>query len=261
MRNVNMNSIRVLDRAIDIFEAFSLTKTNLTIDELVDATKLPKATAYRLLYTLERRGLIHYDPVSLKYRLGLRLLQYSGLVTAALDVRNEAEDILIDLHASTKQTVLMAVLEGDEMVYVFRRENPDGLKYSSFVGQRRRPPFGVVGQVILAYMPEKDAERVLSTPLPQLTSHTMTDKSQILARLKQVKFTGAAIDVEETTVGVSGVGAPVFDSHGKMLAAVGVIGPSVQLQGDILDSAKQMLLEATTQISTRMGYRVTKSYL
>lgn len=124
MRNVNINSIRAVDRAIDVLETFSLKATSLSIDEIACTAKLPKATTYRLLYTMERRGLIQYDESTLRYRLGLRLLKFGGLVTASLDLHNEAEDILIELFQQTQQTVLMTVLEGDEMVYIFRQEHP-----------------------------------------------------------------------------------------------------------------------------------------
>ncbi|MFB5191308.1 IclR family transcriptional regulator [Alicyclobacillus fastidiosus] len=258
MRDVNINSIRALDRAIDILEAFSLNAPSLSIDEIVRATKLPKATIYRLLYTMERRGLIQYDESTLRYRLGLRLLKYGGLVTASLDLHNEAEEILVDLFRETQQTVLMTVLEGTEMVYVFRQETPEGLKVSSYVGQHRRPTFGVMGHIMMAYMPEDELSNLLSEPIPQLTPNTITDPDALRDQLALVREQGYLIDIEQTTVGVNGVAAPVFGYRGEFVCAVGVIGPTVHLCDVVLEQAKQKVISAATRISSRMGYRASR---
>jgi IclR family KDG regulon transcriptional repressor len=254
MRDLQINSVRVLDRTVDVLESFTADHPAMTIDEITRETKLPKATVYRILYTLERRGLIRYDPDTLQYTLGLRLLQYAGILSATLDVSHEAEDILIDLQASVSQTVLMAVMEGEEMVYVFRRENSEGLKYSSIFGQRRRLPFGVVGQVMMAYLSDDQIERVLSQPLQRWTEKTVVDPEVIRTRLKQIREDGWFIDVDETTMGVSGIGAPVFNADGNLAAAVGIIGPTVQFCGEVLEEAKRKLLDATRRISNRLGY-------
>jgi len=258
MRDVNMNSIRALDRSIDILEVFSLNTPILSIDEIARSAKLPKATAYRLLYTLERRGLIQYDETTLRYKLGLRLLEYGGLVISSLDLHTEAEDVLIELFQDTQQTVLMAILEGDDMVYVFRQETPEGLKVSSFVGQRREPTFGVLGHVILAYTPEDHLNFLLSKPIPQLTPRTVTDPNQLRDRLNQIRQLGLLVDIEETTMGVSGVAAPVFGLNGSFACAIGIIGPTVQLRDVSMEAGKQHVLIAASKLSSRMGYRASR---
>ncbi|MCL6627646.1 IclR family transcriptional regulator [Alicyclobacillus shizuokensis] len=253
MRELQLNPIRVLDRAVDVLLAFTVERPQMTIDEVMEATKLPKATAYRILYTLERRGLIRYNPATARYSLGLGLLEFAGVLSATFDVSREAEDVLVELQARVAQTVLMVVREGDEMVYVFRRENAQGLKYSSLFGQRRRIPFGVVGQVMLAYLPEADRERILRQPLPAWTEKTMTDVGAIRQRIQQIRQDGWFVDVDETTMGVSGVAAPVFDANSQLAAVVGIIGPAVQFRGPVLEDAKQQLLNATREISRRLG--------
>lgn len=253
-----MNSIRALDRAIDILDSFSLSTPSLSSDEIARATKLPKATAYRLLYTMERRGLIHYDKETLRYRLGLRLLKYGGLITETLDLHNESEDILLDLFSETKQTVLMAALEHTDMVYVFRKEAPEGLKVSSFIGQRLHPTIGVMGHILLAYTPEHDLERFLKEPIPKLTPKSVTDPSELRTKVHRIREQGYLVDVEETTLGVTGVAAPVFGIEGKFVCSIGIIGPTVHMHDETLNDAIAKVLNAATKISQRMGYRASK---
>jgi IclR family KDG regulon transcriptional repressor len=256
MRDVNMNSVRAIDRAIDLLNVFTMEHPELTIDEIVAFSRLPKTTAYRILYTMEQRGLIRYNPETLKYKLGLKLLEYAGVVTTFLDIRQEAEDLLIELQTKAQQTVIMAVPEQETMVYVYKRENPEGLKYASFIGLRRPLSYGVLGQVMLAYLEPVQVERLLQKqPVPKLTEHTVTDPNLLQERLEQIRQEQIYVDREETFIGGIGVGAPVFNDEGKLIAALAIIGPSAQLVEKQLEAAKVMVTAAANQISAKMGYR------
>ncbi|TBL73311.1 IclR family transcriptional regulator [Paenibacillus thalictri] len=254
LRDLNINYIQSVDRAIDILNAFSAEKPALTIDEVMKITELTRATAYRLLYTMERRGLIRYDTAAYQYRLGLKMLDYGYQLTSSLDIVKEAEDILTGLHVKTQQTVLMVLIEDEQLVYVFKKEKEEGLKYSSSVGQRRSLFYGVLGRVALAYLPEERIAKLLSGPIPKETPHTVTDKQQMLEQLAEIRRTGICVEVNETTLGVTAIGAPIYDAKKNVVAATGIICPSIQLSEDQLQQFKEMLRKAAADISGRLGY-------
>ncbi len=254
MRNVQMESIRAIDRAIDVLNAFSRHLPEMTIDEVAARTKLPRATAYRILYTLERRGLIRFDTERLTYRLGFQLLTYGDLVASSLDLRQEAEDALLRLYDETRQGVLLAIEQGDTLVYIFRKENPEGLKVASLEGRTRPLVFGAFGTVIMAYLDDARLEEVLAQPIPQFTPATVTDPVRIRERLVQVRADGIWAETDEAIIGVTGIAAPVFDANGRFVGAAGLDGPTVQLSGDDLVRAKDLVRAAAEQISTRLGH-------
>ncbi len=190
MKDIHMNSIRTIDRAIDVLQAFSAKSTALTIEEISKISNIPKNTVYRILYTFERRGLVQFDADALTYHPGLRLLEFSMLKSSTLDVRQEAEPFLEELHSLTNETVLMALPEENEIFLRIQKkenENHEGLKVNTLVGVRRPYLYGVLGQAILAFLPEKQIERVLSIPPQPHTQHTVTDAARIGERLKQIK--------------------------------------------------------------------------
>lgn len=254
MRELKMESIRSVDRAIDIIDAFSIDRPTLTIEQIMKITKLPRATAYRLLYTLERRGLTRYDSETIQYRLGLMLLNYGNQVTSSLDIVKEAEEILTDLHVKTRETILMTLPEGDEMVYVFKKEKHSGLKYSSSVGERRSLLFGALGRVALAFLPINQIERLLDGEIPSWTLNTITDKAIILKQLERIRETHILVETNQTTIGVTAMAAPVFNGEGNVAAIIGLISPSVQMEDTELESAKTLLITAANRISDNLGY-------
>lgn len=260
MREVNINVIRSVDRAIDLLDCFSAEQSTLTIDEIIKKTSLAKATAYRLLYTLEKRGLIKYDQASFRYSLGLKVLEYAGFLQQELDVRNVANNLLIALQETLHQTVMMVVPEGDTMVYVFSRENPEGLKFSSFLGQRRPMNYGAIGKIFMAYAREEQKERLLNLGIAKHTEKTITDRETIIQQLIRIQDEGIFIEMEETNIGVNALSAPIFNAAGECIAAIGIVGPSVQLVNQELEKCKLALKETCSQISERMGYKEKARY-
>lgn len=254
MRDVNINSIRSIDRSIDILQAFTIKEPSLTLEELSKKTQIPKSTAYRILCTLERRGLIQFSEETTSYHLGLRLMEFSALVSSTLDVKTEAEETLKDLHLNTNQTILMAVKEGDQIIYIFKQENYEGLKFSSTVGQRQPFIYGVLGPILLAFSSASQIKRILNTPVSEHTPYTETDKDVIYKRLLKIKKDKIFIESNETNVGVTGIGAPVFGLNAEISAAIGIIGPQIQVDNQI-DQFKPLLLESAQRISYKIGYK------
>ncbi|WP_083521204.1 IclR family transcriptional regulator [Alicyclobacillus kakegawensis] len=253
LRELRMTSIRTIDRAVDVLNAFHHQAPERSMDELCHEVGLPRPTVYRILYTLERRGLILYNPETQKYRLGYQFLYYGDLVAHSLDLRREAEDVLLELHRQTQQTVLMSVARGDTLTYVFRKEAPEGLKVSTFEGPRRPITFGAFGCVTMAYMDTDNLEKLLAQPLPAFTPRTVTQPDQIRRRLQQIREEKVFVETGEGYVGVTGIAAPVFDARNHFVAAVGVNGPTVHLTGERLSQATAAVRNAALRISGRLG--------
>jgi len=113
----------------------------------------------------------------------------------------------------------------------------------------------MLGFVLMAYLPDKEVKRILKKqPLTAFTSKSITKKSDFLKKLDKVRLQGYVVEKEMTFDGISGVGAPIFDRTGKVIAAVGV--------GFILSSVKEkelnIIIKETRKtagaISREMGY-------
>ncbi len=254
MRKLNIDYNHSVDKAIDILDVFTLSKPALTIEEIIKLTGLPKTTAYRLLYSLERRGIIHYDSSSATYKLGLQLFRYYRILSASLDILTVATPILKDLQREIGQTVLMSLLEGENMVYVFKKESEAGLKYSSSVHESKPITYGVVGKVYMAYKPAEYHESLTENPIPKWTPHTVVDKETLIKRFREIRQEKVAVETDETNIGVTGIGTPIFNAEGEVFAAIGVVGPSIHFAPEDIERAKDLTRQAGEKISTKLGY-------
>lgn len=255
MREVNVKTVRAVERAIQLLNCFSFERPNLPIEEIIEKTKLPKATVYRLLWTLEQHGLTHYDEKENTYRLGYKPLEYGGIVLENLDIRREAGPYVLDLHEQTGHSAVLAAPQDETIQYLMRYNSDEGFQPRNFIGRRRILHNGAYGTVLLAYMDPHFVEKLLKRyPLEALTPNTVTDKTQFLQQLQKIREKGYFIDIGETFVGFTAIAAPVFGGKGKAIAAVGISGPSFKMEGEAEAKLIKLTTETAQKISLRMGH-------
>ncbi|MGE7044598.1 IclR family transcriptional regulator [Lysinibacillus capsici] len=188
------------------------------------------------------------------YKLGLQLFRYFQVLSSSLDVVKLGESILTDLQSKTGQTVLVSLLEGENMVYIFKRESKEELKYSSSINDSQPITYGVLGKVFMAFFPEDQLEMLLKSPLPNYTPYSIVDKDTLLKQLVEIRSSKIAIDENETNLGVTGLGAPIFNVDGDAFAAIGVLGPTIQFTPEKIELTKKQLDLAAKEISAKMGF-------
>ncbi|MFF5818043.1 IclR family transcriptional regulator [Lysinibacillus capsici] len=256
MRSLNIEYNHSVDKAIDIIDAFSISKPALTIEEIIKHTGIPKTTAYRLLYTLERRGIISYESNTSTYKLGLQLFRYFRVLSSSLNVVNEAEPILTELQNKTGKTVLLSLYEGDNMVFVFERATEGGLIFSPYLNKRKPITFGVLGKIFMAFLSEDELDILLKNPLPNYTPNSIVDKDTLLKQLKEIRKDKIAFEKEEADIGVAGIGAPIFNADGNVFAAIGIFGPTIYFTPETFETEKNLLDFAAKEISAKMGFEL-----
>lgn len=255
MRDLNIEPIRSVERAIQILNSFSFEKPVLSIDEIMGKTKLAKATTYRLLWTLELNDLIQYDQSTNKYRLGNKPLEYGGIVLENLDIRREAEPYLQELFDITNHSVILATPHGETIQYLLRYDSDEGLQPNNFVGRRRILHNGALGIVLLAYRDTNFMEGLLEKyPLEALTPKTLTEKELFSQRLQEIKQKGFYVDEDETFMGYTAIAAPIFNEKNIAVASVGISGASFKIEGEVRERLIKLITETALKISQRIGH-------
>jgi IclR family acetate operon transcriptional repressor len=220
--------VQSVDRALALLEALADAGFPLGIGEVAERTGLAQGTAHRLLHSLQRRGYVRRVG-GRKYSVGTAALRLGDAAQRSL--ARSARPLLVDLVEASGETANLAVLEGDDVVYVGQVPSPHTLRMFAEVGRHVPPHSTAVGKVLLAALPRDEALALLRrTGLPARTSATITDLDAFERELDEVHANGWAADEEEQEAGVRCVAVPVRDADG-VVAAVSLSGPAERFAG------------------------------
>ena len=196
---------------------------NPRLGDLARATGLPKSTVHRLLQTMLAEGFATFEEGGGQYAPGPRLLALAGRSLNRDDASSGAEPALRRLQEETGATVHLAVLAGDEAVYVRKIEGNKPYRMVSRVGMAVPLHCTGIGKAMLAGMSADDVRAFAARAgLPRRTPGTITDAEVLVTAVGEVADVGWAADLEENEVGIVCAGAGVRDHTGRVVAAVSV---------------------------------------
>jgi len=249
--------LQTLSKAVSVLDCFTPEHTELGVREVARMLNLSSSAAGRLLASLKGMGILSQNPQTRAYSMGARVLAWAGVYNATLDLRNRAFPAIEELHASTRETISLYALEGNERVCVERLESPQTVRIVARVGRRLPLYAGSAGKVMLAFFSPQQQEAYLrSVTLEPLTSHTMTDPDALREELKKVREQGCAISHGEWIADGAGVAAPILDQNGQVAGALSISGPSNRFTEEKVATYCAEVKRVAAQISERMGFIV-----
>ncbi len=247
-------NIKVLDNFAAILDLYTYNDHSFTLDEIAVRSKLPKTTVFRILKNLERHGIFKHNAVEQTYSLGMRVLELGGIVYNSLSLRKVAAPYLDSLSHELKATILLGVIQGDQVQYIDKRESESIIRTVAYAGLKRPPHYGILGLTLVAYMGNEERMRLLNLyPPTKLTERTMIGTKELMRRMDELIETGYCIERGEVIEGVLGVGVPIADFSGNVVAALGACLPEFQVKPDGLERAIQKLRDASRSISKELG--------
>jgi DNA-binding IclR family transcriptional regulator len=245
-------SVQSVDRAITILEILArLGEAGVT--EVAGELGVHKSTAFRLIGTMEARGLVEQADDRGKYRIGLGLVRMAGASAARTDLVQLARPTCKQLAAETGETVNIAVLADSTALYLDQIAGSAALQPHNWVGQRIPLHATSNGKVLLA---DLDREQV-DALVPRLTRHTartITTRATLHRELERVREQGFAVAVDELEEGLSAMAAGVRDAHGDVVASLSVSGTSFRLDEATRATMLTPLLRAAEEVSRALGW-------
>lgn len=235
---------------------FELCAGPLTIDQIVQKTKIPKTSVFRLLNTLETCGFIERketDGFDL-WNLGLSVLNLAQARLSQIDMREEIRDIVENLAEKIDEFVQVGILYQGKVLYIDIVKRPKPLSVYGEIGTIVPINVSAAGMVLAAYLPEPEMEKLLNEQsFPKNTTNTCTDPKALKKVLLQVRENGFAIDDQEYAIGIRCVAAPVFNHLGQAVAALNITGSIFTLSDERLDSLVEEAKKAAYRASKKLG--------
>jgi len=242
-------------RLFAVLEALSQQpKAGLPLEEVTQICGLPKTTAYRLLYSMQKLGYVEQDPVTTLYSLSGKFFEMGANALPYQRLTVVAKPLMQTLLLSFGESVNLAVPKSGGAIYIAVLESPKPHRVAASVGGFSFLHSTSVGKSIAAYLPDEDRERQLNRHgLPPLTPATITSRQRLDEELSRVRSEGVAVDNEENAQGIICVGGPIFASAKEPIAALSVSGPSIRMSQN-LPAVQTAVREAVQTISTLLGW-------
>jgi IclR family KDG regulon transcriptional repressor len=246
----------MVERAFNLLDLLATSEAGYSLSELARLLDMSKGSAFGLLRTLERGGVVEVDEER-RYALGPRIYNLTEAYIHGSGLRRFAMPAMRRLAAATGETVFLGQVEPDGVRIVDLVEISSGqnaLRLSARRGAHIHLLAGATGRVVLANWPEsRRREYLLLRPLPRFTENSITDQDAYLAAVAETARTGVGVDREEFLAGVSAVAAAIHGLGGELLALIWIAGFSAEFLGAALERAGQALTLETRAISTSLG--------
>ena len=249
--------ITSLQRALDILSLFGTQTPELGITDIAKALNLHKSTASGLVYTLQRNGYIAQNPENRRYHLGLQLVERAAVLLDQIEIRKVATPELERLRDWSRESVNLAILEENQVIYIERLLSDKSLGFRNHIGKRAWAHSTALGKAILSHMPENEAKELLEAyPLETMTSNTITDIQVLMKQFVAFREQGYAIEREENEIGGLCISAPIHNHTAGPVAAVSVSFPLSRLDEGKIAIYGEEILEAAQRISVKLGYNL-----
>jgi len=224
------------------------------VRQLASISGYPLATTHRIVSTLAKRGYLKQDMVTKSYALSMRFVELGNRVQQQFNLTSIARPHMERLKRATGESANLAVLDGDEAVYLEQVRSDHMLQLFTRLGARVPLYSTGVGKVMLSEWPDREVGQYLTrTPLKAFTRHTMTNGKEIRAELKKIRKQGFSVDNEEMEEGVRCVAALICDHNRRCVGAVSVSGAAMRVTTERLPEFAKAVTACAQAISGDLG--------
>jgi IclR family acetate operon transcriptional repressor len=247
------NTIKSLDRAMEVFEYLS-EGSGRTLSALAADLSQSPATVYRILVTLEGRGLVEFDQSEQIWHIGPRAFVIGARFLRRTSLVERARPILRALMEQTGETANLGIEQNGRVLFVSQVETHATIRAFFPPGTLSRMHASGIGKALMAQMDAPRRAKVLAAgALEQFTDFTLTDVAALAADLDETGARGFAIDAEERNLGMRCIAAPVFDIHGEAVAGISVSGPTSRVGSDQVGPFSEAVMDAARDLSAAIG--------
>jgi len=229
------NGVQVIARAAAILRTLEEDVSGLSLGQIAQRTGLARSTVQRIVAALHSEKFVIAASPTGRVMLGPALLRLAGAVRS--DFLEFAKPILAKLSQELKETVDLAAIRKDRLLFVDQVIGPQRLRTVSAVGETFPLYCTANGKAYLAMLDNRNVERLIGKTYDARTENTITTSAKLLAELDQIRKDGVAFDMEEHTPGISAVGIALMDALGNPIAI------SVPVPTQRFDEARELIAE------------------
>ena len=216
--------VPALAQGLAALALFGRERPRLTAPDIAHALSLPRSTVFRLLQTLQAMGYVQREDER-HFRLGPALLNRGFAYLASLDLVQVAQPVLEALRDRTGCATQLAVMDGNEILYVARVAAHTPIASNVSVGTRLPAHATAMGRVMLMEQNEAALRaRFEGVAMTRYTEITPTSIDALIALLGQDRARGYVLSASNFEPGIDSLALPIHGHDGAAVAALSVVG-------------------------------------
>lgn len=208
-------SVQVIARAADILRALKQDNAGLSLGQIAQRVGLPRSTVQRIVNALIAERLVLSSAQGGSLRLGPEIQSLAE--AGKIDVAELVRPILRELSEETGETVDLAVLRDNHMVFVDQVVGTHRLRAVSAVGETFPLTTTANGKAVLANLDDEVVAGLAMAELRQQENGGRT-LAQFLTEIEETRNRGYALDQDEHSDGISAAGIAFADPSGSHFA-------------------------------------------
>lgn len=246
-----------LRRGLAILRLFNDQRKAISPPDIARELGIPRATAFRLVYTLESDGLLERLPNSNAFQLGVGVLSLGFEYLGSLDIAEIGRPILEDLRDRTDASTHMGILDGTSVVYIVSVASTHRLRNHVSIGSRMPAHATSTGRALLLDKGRQELGKLYKgAELRRFSDRTPGTIDALCKRLENERAKGYVSYKSEFSSGIASIAAPVRNHAGSIVAGINVSDyESLPILQDMDGGLKDEVLKAALQISLKLGYK------
>lgn len=245
-------AVQSIENAFDLLEALTDENANPTAPLLARKLKISSNKLFRILVTLEQKGLVEHDKKTGIYRLGLSAFGMAQHILKSASIIRIAQPIMEELARKHDEAVYLTILNNDEVLFLDMVDSFQQIKAVTFVGKRFPFFTNASGKVIKA-MGSSDVRENYGKRRASRTG--ISDVQELESELDTIRKKGVAVDNNGLGEGICSVAVAIKDYAGMVIGALTLLAPSFRmLQERLEQEIIPSMLEGSEELSMKFGY-------
>lgn len=243
-------------RGLEILKFVGESEEAVTIAEISKYLGIPKTSVFNIVSALVNKKFLSIKDNKLKsYKLGIGAFELGSLYLNKIELTNIAEPVLKWLADNVLETVFLAIVNNNELVYISKKESKSALRTTANLGSRMPLYSTSLGKAILATYNKEELNRYLQqTDLVARTKNTIVNKEDLLLDLNRIRQRGYAISNEENEEGIFCIAVPIYNSSEQAIASLSISSLKIKSTEERTQVHKEFAIKAALEISEKLGY-------
>jgi len=253
-KNDDRYTVPGLARGLQLLMQFNRDERELSGAELSRRMGLPRASVFRMLFTLEQSGFLERCPDGVSYKLGLSILRLGFELLASMELTEVGRPIIDELRDRTGFSAHLVVRDARDVVFIAKAAGSNAMFHSIQVGARLPAHATVLGRALMSDLDQSELSKLFpESKLQAFTPKTPPNLKALKALIDQDRDRGYGVSMGGYETGISTIAAPVFNEQSKVAAAISISVPTQKIEDEALMPLVDMVKTAAHHMTERLS--------